>query len=165
MLIIDDNQDAAESLPAFLTESGFSCASALDGPSGLQAVASFAPNTVLIDLGLPGMDGYEVARQIRARPDGDRHLMVAMTGYGGQRGWERSAEAGFDAHMVKPVDLDQLLAVLRRTSRRTVTLRGGVGPGRGAPRAGGPRPTDRLDVTRQKPCIPAFDRSVAMADS
>ena len=114
VLIIDDNQDAAESLHALLTDYGFSCASALDGPSGLQAVASFAPDAVLLDLGLPGVDGYEVARQIRSRPGGESHMLIAVTGYGEQRDYEQSAQAGFDAHMVKPVDPDQLLAVLRR---------------------------------------------------
>jgi len=114
VLIIDDNQDAAESLHALLTDYGFSCASALDGPSGLQAVAAFAPDAVLLDLGLPGVDGYEVARQIRARPGGESHMLIAVTGYGGQRDYEQSSLAGFDAHMVKPVDPDQLLAVLRR---------------------------------------------------
>jgi len=114
VLIIDDNRDAAESLHALLTDYGFSCASALDGPSGLQAVASFAPDAVLLDLGLPGVDGYEVARQIRSRPGGESHMLIAVTGYGEQRDYEQSAQAGFDAHMVKPVDPDQLLAVLRR---------------------------------------------------
>ena len=117
VLIIDDNEDAAESLSAFLEESGLSCASALDGPSGLDAVASFAPDTILIDLGLPGLDGYEVARRIRGLPDGDKYLAIAITGYGRDRDRERSAEAGFDAHLVKPVDLDQLLTILRTMDR------------------------------------------------
>ena len=113
VLIIDDNADAAQSLSELLQESGLSCASALDGPSGLDAVASFAPDTILIDLGLPGLDGYEVARRIRGLPEGDRYLAIAITGYGRDRDRERSAEAGFDAHLVKPVDLEQLLTILR----------------------------------------------------
>jgi len=117
VLIIDDNEDAAESLSAFLEESGLSCASALDGPSGLDAVARFAPDTILIDLGLPGLDGYEVARRIRGLPGGDKYLAIAITGYGRARDRERSAEAGFDAHLVKPVDLDQLLTILHTMDR------------------------------------------------
>ena len=124
VLIIDDNRDAADSLHALLRDYGFPCASALDGPSGLETVTSFAPDVILLDLGLPGLDGYEVARRVRSLPDGARVLIVAVTGYGEERDRERSAEAGFDAHLVKPVDPEQLLAVLRGTSRRTITLDG-----------------------------------------
>jgi signal transduction histidine kinase/DNA-binding NarL/FixJ family response regulator len=117
ILIIDDNRDLADSLQALLCDHGFSCVAALDGPSGLEAVASFAPDAILLDLGLPGLDGYEVARRIRASADGDRRLLVAVTGYGEERDRQRSAEAGFDAHLVKPVDFDQLLTVLHAMSR------------------------------------------------
>jgi signal transduction histidine kinase/FixJ family two-component response regulator len=116
VLIIDDNRDAADSLQMLLRDYGFVCASALDGPSGLEAVMTFAPDAVLLDLGLPGVDGYEVARRIRSLADGTRYLIVAVTGYGEERDRERSADAGFDAHLVKPVDPDQLLTVLRRMS-------------------------------------------------
>jgi len=68
---------------------------------------------VLLDLGLPGIDGYEVARRIRAQDGGERILLLAVTGYGEQRDHEQSAQAGFDAHLVKPVDPDQLLNLLR----------------------------------------------------
>jgi CheY-like chemotaxis protein/anti-sigma regulatory factor (Ser/Thr protein kinase) len=113
ILIIDDNRDAADSLHALLRDHGFSCASALDGPSGLEAVASFAPDAILLDLGLPVLDGYEVARRIRRSASGHKYLIVAVTGYGEERDRERSAQAGIDAHLVKPVDFDQLLTVLR----------------------------------------------------
>ena len=112
VLIIDDNRDAADSLHALLRDYGFSCASALDGPSGLEAVTTFAPDVILLDLGLPGLDGYEVARRIRSLADGARYLIVAVTGYGEERDRQRSARVGFDAHLVKPVDPDQLLALL-----------------------------------------------------
>jgi signal transduction histidine kinase/DNA-binding NarL/FixJ family response regulator len=117
ILIIDDNRDAADSLHALLRDHGFSCASALDGPSGLEAVATFAPDAILLDLGLPGLDGNEVARRIRSSADGDRYVIVAVTGYGQERDRERSAQAGFDAHLVKPVDFDQLVTLLRTMSR------------------------------------------------
>jgi signal transduction histidine kinase/ActR/RegA family two-component response regulator len=115
VLIIDDNTDAADTLCALLRDCGFTCASALDGPSGLSTVASFAPEVILLDLGLPGLDGYEVTRRIRALPGGDRYLTIAVTGYGQERDRERAAQAGFDAHLVKPVDIEQLLAILRTT--------------------------------------------------
>jgi len=115
VLIIDDNTDAADSLCALLRDSGFTCASALDGPSGLNTVTSFDPDVILLDLGLPGLDGYEVARRIRALPDGDRYLIIAITGYGEDRDRRRSSEAGFDAHLVKPVELEQLLRLVRKT--------------------------------------------------
>jgi len=117
ILIIDDNRDATDSLHALLRDHGFSCASALDGPSGLQAVETFAPDVVLLDIGLPGLDGYAVARRIRSSTDGNRCLIVALTGYGQERDRERSMQAGIDAHLVKPVELEQLLTVIRTTSR------------------------------------------------
>jgi signal transduction histidine kinase/CheY-like chemotaxis protein len=120
ILIIDDNTDAVDSLCALLRDCGFTCASALDGPSGLNMVTSFDPHAILLDLGLPGLDGYEVARRIRALEDGQRYLLVAITGYGQDRDRRRSAEAGFDAHLVKPVELDQLLPILRTTERQGV---------------------------------------------
>jgi len=112
VLIIDDNADAADSLCGLLGDSGFSCASALDGLSGLSLVTSFGADAILLDLGLPGLDGYEVARRIRALPDGERYLIVAVTGYGEDRDRRRSSEAGFDAHLVKPVEIAQLLPML-----------------------------------------------------
>jgi signal transduction histidine kinase/FixJ family two-component response regulator len=139
VLIIDDNRDATDSLHALLRDYGFSCASALDGPSGLAAVASFGPDAILLDLGLPGLDGYEVARRIRAEADGERYLIVAVTGYGEERDRQRSEEAGFDAHLVKPVDADQLLAILRQTRR---AARSGDTP---APEERDRQPTATLD--------------------
>jgi CheY-like chemotaxis protein len=112
VLVIDDNTDAADSLCALLRDGGFTCGSALDGPSGLNMVASFEPDAILLDLGLPGLDGYEVARRVRALPGGQRYLIVAITGYGEDRDRQRSTEAGFDAHLVKPVDPSRVLALI-----------------------------------------------------
>jgi signal transduction histidine kinase/FixJ family two-component response regulator len=113
VLIIDDNADAADGLCDLLRESGFTCGVALDGPSGLNLLTSFEADVVLLDLGLPGVDGYEVARRIRAMPEGDKYLIVAITGYGEDRDRRRSREAGFDGHLVKPVELEQLLPILQ----------------------------------------------------
>ncbi len=109
ILIVDDNQDAAESLAEFLAECGHLVRTAHDGPSGIELAASFKPTICLIDIGLPVMDGYEVARRLRALeglPTGVRLLAVTGYGQGGDR--RRSSEAGFDDHLVKPVDLEQL---------------------------------------------------------
>jgi signal transduction histidine kinase/FixJ family two-component response regulator len=112
VLIVDDNRDAAESLCALLSDSGHTCEVAFDGPSGLEALTKFDPHVVLLDLGLPQIDGYEMARQIRLLPGGSRRQIVAVTGYGQEQDRQRSSDAGFDGHLVKPVDLDHLLTML-----------------------------------------------------
>ena len=78
-------------------------------------MAAFEPDVVLLDIGLPRLDGYEVARRIRARAGGSRRVLVAATGYGQDCDRQRSAAAGFDAHLVKPVDLDQLMMIIETT--------------------------------------------------
>ncbi|HEY4590978.1 MAG TPA: ATP-binding protein [Thermoanaerobaculia bacterium] len=113
VLVVDDNQDAAESLETLLVLWGHQARSAQDGPSALALVAEFQPEIILLDIGLPGMDGYEVARQIRALPAGRCALIVAVTGYGRSSDRLQSQEAGFDLHLVKPVQpevLQELIA-------------------------------------------------------
>ena len=83
-----------------------------DGYSALEAVRKFRPEIVLLDIGLPGMSGYEVARRIRERARGKAPLLVAMTGYGQEADRRKAREAGFDHHLVKPIDLDALLELL-----------------------------------------------------
>jgi CheY-like chemotaxis protein len=85
-----------------------------DGPSALEQAAAFAPDVVLLDIGLPGFDGYEVARRLRELPELRKTLIVALTGFGQESDRERALHAGFDEHLVKPVDLDVVQAVLRR---------------------------------------------------
>ncbi len=110
VLVVDDNEDAAEMLSEALTELGYSVRSAADGPSALVVAAAFRPHVALLDIGLPVMDGYEVGRRLRTA-DGQAQLrLVALTGYGQASDKARSREAGFDAHLVKPVDL----AMVRR---------------------------------------------------
>ena len=90
--------------------------SAQDGPAALSLVAEFQPEIILLDIGLPGMDGYEVARQIRALPAGRSALIVAVTGYGRSSDRLQSQEAGFDHHLVKPVQpevLQELIAAAK----------------------------------------------------
>lgn len=114
ILIVDDNEDAVESLAEFLTELGHEVRTAHDGPSALEVTEAFHPSICLVDIGLPVMDGYEVAKRLRgmeALPGNVR--LVALTGYGQEADRRRSKEAGFDGHLVKPVDLDVLAKSLR----------------------------------------------------
>ncbi|HET7402680.1 MAG TPA: ATP-binding protein, partial [Usitatibacter sp.] len=115
ILVVEDNADARETLQRLLELAGHAVRTAGDGVAGLQAALAHHPEVALIDIGLPGMDGYEVVRRIRAaEAETGRHaLLVALTGYGLPEDRERALAAGFDAHVVKPVDsqaLEELLA-------------------------------------------------------
>jgi PAS domain S-box-containing protein len=113
VLIVDDNQDAAELLAEALGMAGFATEVAHDGASALKAADRFAPDVALLDLGLPLMDGCEVARRLRAS-HGDSPKLIAVTGYGQASDRRRSEEAGFDVHLVKPVDLPELQEAVTR---------------------------------------------------
>ena len=91
---------------------GFEVRVASDGPQGLRIAQAFRPHAVLLDIGLPGMSGFEVASRLRQDPACRNALLIALTGYGEAESRTRSAEAGFDVHMVKPADVDRLLALL-----------------------------------------------------
>ena len=95
-----------------LEQSGYLVTCAEDGPGGVAAVLRCRPGAALVDIGLPGYDGYEVARKIRAAPEGASILLVALTGYGQPADRRRAEEAGFDVHLVKPVDPARLVALL-----------------------------------------------------
>ncbi|WP_332853693.1 hybrid sensor histidine kinase/response regulator [Duganella sp. S19_KUP01_CR8] len=109
VLVVDDNQDAADSLAALLEIDGFDAHAVYDGASAIAASAEHPPDLIILDLGMPGMDGYETARAIRQRPGADNILMIALTGWGQGDARRRSGEAGFDHHLVKPVELDQIV--------------------------------------------------------
>ena len=104
VLLIDDNVDAAESLAQLLMLSGHDARTASDGTEGLRLAQEFQPEVVFCDLGLPGMSGLDVARALRALPFGRSLVLAALTGYGQPADREKTAQAGFDAHLVKPVD-------------------------------------------------------------
>jgi CheY-like chemotaxis protein len=104
VLVVDDNRDAAESLAMFLQLSGHTVHTAFDGEEALDAAESFRPEVVLLDLGMPKLNGYEVCRRIRAQEWGRNLLIVAQTGWGQDDDKLRTREAGFDGHLVKPVD-------------------------------------------------------------
>jgi signal transduction histidine kinase/ActR/RegA family two-component response regulator len=109
VLVVDDNQDAADSLTALLELDGFDVRAAYDGMAAIAAVEALAPDMIIMDLGMPGMDGYETARAIRQKPGGDRILLLALTGWGQSDARRRTLEAGFDHHLVKPVELEQIV--------------------------------------------------------
>jgi len=114
ILVVDDNVDAADTLATFLGMLGAQTRAVHDGPAATPAALDFAPDLVLLDIGLPGMSGYEVARAMRAQPALARVPLVALTGWGTEEDRRRALDAGFDDHLTKPVDL----AVLEQTLRR-----------------------------------------------
>jgi PAS domain S-box-containing protein len=114
VLIVEDNADAAESLAITLTGMGHEIRLARDGPSALEAAAEFKPDVALLDIGLPGMDGYEVGRRLRAASGSAGILLVALTGYGQEEDRRRTRDAGFDHHFVKPIRPDAILEILGR---------------------------------------------------
>ncbi|WP_223275326.1 ATP-binding protein [Delftia tsuruhatensis] len=118
ILVVDDNADAADTLSMLLGLLGAEVEIARDGPGALAMHDAFRPDVVLLDIGLPGMDGLEVARRIRARQGRDQVLLIALTGWGQEDDLRRSREAGMDHHLVKPVSFDTLERLLRslRTS-------------------------------------------------
>ena len=111
VLVVDDNCDAAESLAMMLSLTGHEVATAHDGESALAEAARFAPEAVLLDIGMPGMNGYDVAQRLRELPHGKHVLLVALTGWGQEDDKRRAMEAGFDHHLTKPVDAASLSAV------------------------------------------------------
>ena len=112
ILIVDDSRDGGESLAMLLRVLGAEVALAHSGRDALDCVDSFGPDVVLLDIGMPGMDGYEVARRIRANPK-NRHIsLIALTGWGQDEDRQRSTAAGFNHHLVKPADIEQLRQIL-----------------------------------------------------
>jgi CheY-like chemotaxis protein len=121
ILVVDDNVDAAESLAMLLRLEGHEVATAHDGGEAVATTATFKPDIILLDLGMPELDGYSAARLIRQQPGGAEILLIALTGWGQDDDRRRTEAAGFDAHVVKPVDpsgLSRTLAELRAHAQR-----------------------------------------------
>jgi CheY-like chemotaxis protein len=121
VLVVDDNADAADSLVALLGLMGHDARVAHDGHGGYRQTQEFLPDLVLLDIGLPGMNGHEVARAIRATAGLEQVLLVALTGWGAESDMTQSHEAGFDQHLTKPVSLgalEQALAAALEARRR-----------------------------------------------
>lgn len=112
VLVVDDNRDAAETLAMLLQTTGHDVHVTYDGASALELASDVQPDVVLLDIGLPRMDGYEVARRLRRLPGLDKMILIALTGYGQEEDRRRSRVAGFDSHLVKPVDLNTLQALV-----------------------------------------------------
>jgi len=112
LLVVDDNRDAAESMSMLLEMWGHEVAFAYDGPSALATAERLQPEAVLLDIGLPGMDGYEVAERLRELPEARDAVLIAITGYGQEDDRLRSRQAGIDHHLVKPVAPDALRNLL-----------------------------------------------------
>ncbi len=112
ILLIDDNVDLTTTMSALLRLSGHEVAVCCDGPSGIDAASELQPEVILVDIGLPGMNGYEVASRLRQMPLFDRTMLVAVTGYGQADDRRRAREAGFDHHLVKPVFFEGLQQLL-----------------------------------------------------
>ena len=114
ILVVDDNVDSADSLALLLRLMNHDVQTAYDGQKALEAARSHRPQLMLLDIGLPRLDGYEVARRLRQDEVHRDVFLIAMTGYGLEEDRRRSHEAGFNAHLVKPVDLDALTALLTK---------------------------------------------------
>jgi len=112
VLVVDDNQDVAQTVGQLLQWSGFEVELAYDGNAAIKLTSEFCPDAVVLDIGLPGIDGYEVARRLRAQPTGDRLTIIAASGYGQREDQQRSLAAGCDRHLTKPIDPVQLTDLL-----------------------------------------------------
>jgi CheY-like chemotaxis protein len=112
VLVVDDNDDAAMLLAEVLAAKGFDTRTAADAKEALEIVKSFAPQAAILDIGLPVVDGYELAAQIRALPGGDKMYLLALTGYGQAMARDRAMAAGFDQHLVKPIDAATIRGLL-----------------------------------------------------
>jgi two-component system CheB/CheR fusion protein len=122
ILIIDDNADASEALAILLTSEGHEVETRLDGPQGIDLMPRFKPDVVLLDIGLPGMSGLEVAKQIRSVAETRATMLIALTGHGQADDRIRSAEAGFDFHLTKPVELGVLIQLLASEAKSATKI-------------------------------------------
>ncbi len=112
ILVVDDNRDAATSLATLLQITGHETFTAHDGPTALEAIEQRRPDVVLLDIGLPRLNGYEVCRRVRELPWGKAVTLIALTGWGQEEDRRKSHEAGFDGHLVKPVEFPVLITLL-----------------------------------------------------
>jgi two-component system CheB/CheR fusion protein len=118
LLVVDDNHDSAESMRMMFRLAGHEVRTVHEGSEAVEAAAGFGAQVVLLDIGLPDIDGYEVARRLRADPRTREALIIAITGYGREEDLRKSREAGIDEHVVKPVDPDKVLERIARGAVR-----------------------------------------------
>jgi CheY-like chemotaxis protein len=112
VLVADDNRDGADIMALLLQQYGYDVSVAHSGPDALATAARNKPEIVILDIGMPGMSGYEVAQRIRAEPWGKRTLLIALTGWGQEEDKRKAFDAGFDHHLIKPIDPDALEALM-----------------------------------------------------
>jgi two-component system CheB/CheR fusion protein len=115
VVVVEDSADSRETLCELLSLAGFDCHSAGDGLAGLALIGRVRPHVALVDLGLPGIDGFELARRMREDPSHAPTYLIALTGYGQQVDRTRALQAGFDEHLVKPIDSRVLMRMLMQT--------------------------------------------------
>jgi CheY-like chemotaxis protein len=118
IVVVEDHADARTALEMVLNLDGHRVRTVAEGPEAVDVILAEQPDVALIDIGLPGIDGHEVARRLRAAPEGRDLVLVALTGYGRPDDARRAREAGFDAHLVKPVDIDELVRMLAQLGPR-----------------------------------------------
>jgi CheY-like chemotaxis protein len=122
VLVVDDNADAAQMLAALLEVQGHAVSVEYDARGALARARSEQPDVLLLDIGLPDMDGYELARRLRAQPENANATLVALTGYGQNQDRDEARQAGFDHYLVKPADLNEVNEVLARAEARRCTF-------------------------------------------
>jgi two-component system CheB/CheR fusion protein len=127
VVIVEDNDDSRMMMCELLELSGFQCHTAATGTLGLEVIDELKPDVALIDIGLPEIDGLELAQRLRRNPKHQKLLMVALTGYGQREDREAAKSAGFDTHLVKPVDFEALTALLRAHAAQRATERKALG--------------------------------------
>jgi CheY-like chemotaxis protein len=112
VLVVDDSRDGADSLAVLLRHLGAEVRVANDGPAALEVLREFGPEAAIVDIGMPGITGFEVARRIRMRPEHAGITLIALTGWGQEADRSRTRSAGFDHHLIKPADLESLRHLL-----------------------------------------------------
>ncbi|MGZ6144154.1 MAG: response regulator, partial [Myxococcales bacterium] len=117
VLVVDDNEDALEMLEEMLRSAGHEVRSASSGPAALEVARQFRPEVAILDIGLPAMDGYELAARLRAELGTHTPCLLALTGYGQESDRDRSKAAGFSLHLVKPLEASHLLETIERAGR------------------------------------------------
>ena len=122
VLVVDDNQDSANSMSELLIEAGFEVKTCFDGPSALEVAEWFHPEACLLDISMPGMDGYELARQLRELSSEHPPVLATMTAYGDHTHLERAADAGFDLQFTKPADPIEVARELLTCVRQRTTF-------------------------------------------
>jgi CheY-like chemotaxis protein/anti-sigma regulatory factor (Ser/Thr protein kinase) len=131
VLVVDDHDDSRTMLGLLLQQNGHEAIEAVDGIDAVQLALTRRPDVAVVDIGLPGINGYEVARRLRALPNGKQTALIALTGYGQEEDKERAFKAGFDLHLVKPLDAERMAQALFEVTRTPNS--GGMGRGPSPP--------------------------------